>query len=130
MISNLKIDQRRTFAGLVYLSCAPKFEMGSKQQATTRDGLLKWELQVLGATHPDQFGKSTNEVVKVGMTSASNPAEGIPPFTPVELGDFEVGVMEKTKKLPSGEEKIIGVTVWFRCSEIVNVAATRVDKVA
>jgi hypothetical protein len=124
MIANLKIDQRATFAGLVFLSCEPKREMGSDRQAVTKDGSLKWELQVLAAIK-DNFGGTKNEVVKVGMTGRTNPAEGVAPFTPVELGDFEVGVMEKTRKDQNGNEKIIGVTVWFRASEILNVASAK-----
>ncbi len=121
MIGNLKIDQRATFAGLVFLSCEAKREMGSDRQATTKDGQLKWEVQVLGAVR-NQFGQLSNEVIKVGIVARENPAQGIAPFTPCELGDFEVGVMEKTKKNPDGTERIVGVTVWFRATEILLAA--------
>jgi hypothetical protein len=117
MRANFKIDQSRTFAGLVFLSCAPKKAFGSEQQETTKDGQLKWSVEVLGAAF-DGFGGTSNEVMKVSMTSRTNPADGIAPFSPIELGDFEVGVMEKTRKTSDGGEKVIGVTVWFRASEI------------
>ncbi len=125
MMMNFKIDQTATFAGLVFLSCEPKTEMGSDRQATTKDKTPKWEVQVLGAAR-DSFGKTNNEVIKVGIASHHNPAEGLAPFTPVQLVGFEVGVMEKTKKLPDGTEKQIGVTVWFRAAQIRDVAATPV----
>lgn len=117
MRANFKVDQTATFAGLVFLSCQPKLAFGSDQQERTRDGRLKWTIEVLGAAY-DGFGGTSNEVLKVGMASSTNPAEGVNPFTPVELGDFEVGVMEKTKKTQDGGEKVVGVNVWFRASEI------------
>lgn len=117
MRANFKIDQGATFAGLVFLSCQPKLAFGSDQQEKTRDGRLKWTVEILGAAY-DGFGGTSNEVLKVGMVSSTDPAEGVNPFTPVELGDFEVGVMEKTKKMQDGGEKVVGVTVWFRASEI------------
>lgn len=42
-----------------------------------------------------QFGKINNEILKVGVVAHSNPGDGLPPYTPVELVGFEVGVMEK-----------------------------------
>lgn len=117
MRANFKIDQGGTFAGLVFLSCQPKLAFGSTEQERTKDGRLKWTVEVLGAAY-DGFGGTSNEVLKVGIASSTDPAEGIAPFTPVELGDFEVGVMEKTKKNADGSERVVGVNVWFRASEI------------
>lgn len=117
MRANFKIDQGATFAGLVFLSCQPKLAFGSAEQERTKDGRLKWTVEVLGAAR-DGFGGTSNEVLRVGIASSTDPGEGINPFTPVELGDFEVGVMEKTKKTADGGEKVVGVSVWFRASEI------------
>jgi hypothetical protein len=126
MISNFKVDQAATFAGLVFLSCEPKREMRSSVQSTTKDGTPKWEVQVLGAFH-DNFGGTKNEVVKVGIAAHHNPAEDIAPFTPVQLVDFEVGVMEKTKRGQDGSERVIGVTVWFRASKMRSIAEVPVS---
>lgn len=117
MISNFKIDQTATFAGLVFLSCDPKLGFQSTEQEKTKDGTPKWELQILGAFR-DGFGKTNNEVVKVGIAAHHNPADGIAAFSPVQLVDFEVGVMERTKKDQNGQEKVIGVSVWFRASKL------------
>lgn len=122
-LQNFKIDQAATFAGVIYLQCEPKTAFGTDRQDTLKDGTPKWEVQVLGAFR-DQFGKVSNEVVKIGVAAHKNPGEGIQPYTPVELRNFEVGVMEKTKKLPSGEEKVIGVTVWFRAESLRSTADT------
>lgn len=122
-ISNFKIDQTATFAGLVFLSCEPKIEFGSTtDQECTKDGTPKWEVQVLGAFR-DTFGKTNNEVVKVGVAAQKNPGEGVPAFSPVQLVDFEVGVMERTKKV-DGVDKVIGAQVWFRASAVRPLSAT------
>jgi hypothetical protein len=124
MQTQFKIDQAKSFEGMVFVSCEPKRKFRSDEQEFTKDGQLgKWEIQVLAAIR-NGFGQLTNEVLKVGIASRQNPAEGVAPFTPVELADLEVGVIEKTKKLDDGTERIIGVNVWFRCSEILNVAET------
>lgn len=115
---NLKIDQQATFKALVFLSCEPKYKFGSTTDVeTTKDGRTKWTVELLGAAY-DGFGGTNNSVIKVGMASTTNPAEGLQPFSPVELGDFEVGVMERTKNTEGGGEKVIGVTVWYRASEL------------
>jgi hypothetical protein len=126
MISNFKIDQTATFAGLVFLSCEPKLGFQSTSQETTKDGTPKWEIQVLGAFR-NAFGSTSNEVVKVGLAAHHNPGDGIAPFSPVQLVDFEVGVMERTKKDQHGQERVIGATVWFRASKLRSIAETPVS---
>lgn len=122
-IQNFKIDQAATFAGVVFLSCEPKTKFGSDQQDTLKDGTPKWQLQVLGAFH--NFGRQQNEVINVGVAAHSDPAAALQPYTPVELVGFEVGVMERTKRNPeTGEEKVIGVTVWYRAESVRSTAAT------
>lgn len=118
MAQNFKIDQQGTFAGpLLMIQCTPKCEFGSEKQQTLKDGTPKWEAHLLGMFHG--FGGAiAPEIMKVGIAQHGDPSEGIAPQTPVILPGLEVGVMEKTKKLPSGEEKIIGVTVWHRADSM------------
>ncbi|MFD4677010.1 hypothetical protein ACFWNN_45355 [Lentzea sp. NPDC058450] len=123
MIRNFKIDQAATFAGVVFLSCKAKTVFGSTEQDRTKDGTPKWEVEVLGAFYGFN-GETTNEVVKIGISSNVNPTEGLAAFRPVELVNFEVGVMEKTKKNPDGSEKVIGVTVWYRATQVRDIAET------
>ncbi|QWF86088.1 hypothetical protein [Amycolatopsis sp. CA-230715] len=119
MLTNVVIDQSRTFAGLVFLSCAPKMKFGSKtEQDRTKDGVPKWEVEVLGATYTP-FGGTANEVVKVGINAVSDPCEGIPAFSPIELGSFSFGVLEKKRKdRDTGVEQIVGISVFFRADEV------------
>jgi hypothetical protein len=124
MISNFKVDQAATFAGVAFLSSEMKLKFGSQtDQECAKDGTPKWVVQVI-AGFRDSFGKVQNEVLKIGVASHRDPGEGVAPYTPIVLVGFEVGVMEKTKRDQDGQEKIIGVTVWYRCSEIRSTAAT------
>jgi hypothetical protein len=123
MISNFKIDQAATFAAVAFLSCEPKLKFGSQtDQECTKDGTPKWEVQVI-AGFRDSFGKVNNEVLKIGITSHKHPAHDLGMYTPVQLVGFELGVMEKTKKDQNGQEKVIGVQVWYRCAEVRPIAA-------
>jgi hypothetical protein len=123
MFTNFKIDQAATFQGIAFLSCSPKTAFGSTTQETTKDGTPKWVVEVIGSSR-DQFGKLANAVIKVGVASHNEPCKGMHMYTPIELVNFEVGVMEKTRKNPTtGEEKILGVQVWFRAEQVRPIAA-------
>jgi hypothetical protein len=118
-----KIDQAATFAGVVLLSVEPKLAFGSTEQERTGDGVPKWEAQLAAGFR--QFGKINNEILKVGVAAHANPGDGLPPYTPVELVGFEVGVMPKEKKdRDTGTTQQVGISVWYRCDELRSTAAT------
>lgn len=124
MFTNFKVNQAATFDGVAFLACQPKCAFKSTVQLKTDDQVPKWEVQVI-AMFRSAFRGVQSEVLKVGVISHHEPGQGVMPYTPIELVDFEVGVMEKTKKNPeTGEEKSIGVQVWYRASEIRPIAAT------
>jgi len=116
MPATFVVDQAATFSAVVLLSCEPKLAFGSTEQDKDKDGTPKWELQLVGGFR--QFGRTVNEVIKVGVVSHKNPAESIPPFSPVQLVNFEVGVMEKTKG-----DTVIGVQVWYRAESVRPIGA-------
>jgi hypothetical protein len=125
MFSQFKIDQAATFQGIAFLSCDAKTAFRSTTQETTKDGIPKWEIQVV-ALFQSSFGRVQNEVLKVGVASHRNPCEGLTPYSPIALVGFEVGVMEKTKRNPeTGEEKVIGVQVWYRAEQVKALAAAK-----
>ena len=123
-MQNFKIDQALTFLSVLLLSCEPKTAFGDQyRQETTKDGTPKWEAQLVAAFQ--QFGRPQNEIIKVGIASERNPGDGIAVATPVQLVDFEIGVMERKKKDPAtGDERVVGVQVWYRCAEIRPLSAT------
>jgi hypothetical protein len=117
MPQTFKVDQTATFQGVAFLSCSPKTAFGSTEQEKTKDGLPKWEVQVIGGFR-DSFGKTSNEIMKIGVNAYTDPADGFTQFTPIQLVNFEVGVMERTKKGADGVERITGVQVWYRAESI------------
>jgi|SRR5690606_14578411 len=129
MFTNFKIDQAATFEGVAFLACEPKTKFNPikgapREQETLQDGTPKWEIQV-AAIFRSQFRGVQSEVLKIGVASHRNPGEGLMPYTPIQLVNFEVGVMERTKKNPeTGEERVIGLQVWYRAAEIRPITAT------
>ena len=119
MIQNFAIDQAATFESLLFLSCEPKTAFGdSYRQKTTKDGTPKWETQLVARFR--QFGRATNEIIKVGLASERQPAEDLTPATPVELVGFEIGVMDKKDR----NGNVTGAQVWYRCQEVRSTAST------
>jgi hypothetical protein len=119
VIQNFAIDQAATFESLLFLSCEPKTAFGdSFRQETTKDGQPKWEHQLVARFR--QFGKATNEIIKVGQVSEHQPAADLAPATPVELIGFEIGVMDKKDR----DGNMIGAQVWYRCAEVRSTAST------
>jgi hypothetical protein len=113
------VDQAASFQATAFLASEPKMVMGSQgQQETAKDGTPKWEIQVVTAFR-DNFGKTVNEVMKVGFTGSKDPGEGIAMYTPVHLVNFTVGVMDKTRRnRETGQTEVIGAQIWYRCDGI------------
>jgi hypothetical protein len=107
-----------------HVSREPRTAFGEQdKQETTKEGVPKWEAQFVAGFR--QFGRPQNEIIRVVIASECNPGEGIGLAAPVQLIDFEIGVMEKTKRDPeTGEQRLVGVTVWYRCAEIRPTATT------
>ena len=112
--------QRETsFESLLFLSCEPKTAFGdSFRQETTKDGQPKWEAQLVARFR--QFGRATNEIIKVGLAAEQQPGADLAPATPVELVGFEIGVMDKKDR----NGNVTGAQVWYRCSEVRCTAST------
>lgn len=128
MLTNFKIDQTASFPmGVIYLACEPKLQRGSQEQDRVKaSGQFKWESHLLVGVR-NGFGQLGFETLKVGIATDTqrNPMEGVNPQTPVQLIDFEIGVMEKTKRNPeTGQDMVIGVNVWYRASEIRPTSST------
>ena len=126
MPMTFKVDQAATFKGLAFNTSAPKMQFGTQNQETDPNGIGKWEVQVTAMSEGFQ-GKIETEVLKVGVVSATDPGEGLMPFTPVQLVGFEIGVMDKTTRdRNTGETKVIGAQVWYRAQEVrpINAAPT------
>lgn len=115
------VDQAATFSALAFLESAPKTKFGQQGvQDTDRDGTPKWEVQLI-AGFRTAFGQTAHEVIKVNITSAKDPGEGLASYTPVHLGEFQIGVTPPEKRTDAqGREKITGGTVWYRAASITS----------
>ena len=118
MIQNFKIDQTRTFSSVLLLGVEAKTAFGeSDRQELTREGLPKWTAQL--AAEFRAFGRPQRELINVGLIADRNPGDGLMPGTPVELLDFEIGVMEKKNR----DGQVIGVQVWYRAGSLRAISA-------
>ncbi|MEU0360517.1 hypothetical protein ACFY9H_33720 [Streptomyces bacillaris] len=117
------VDQAATFSMVMFLSSSPKMQFGTQQQDTAKDGTPKWEVQVVASF--TQFGRTENEILKVGVLSHTDPAKplnGMP--QPVELVGFRVGVTPAEKRNDkNGNERIVGGTAWYQADEIRALSA-------
>jgi len=119
VIQNFKIDQTRTFGSVLLLGVEPKTAFGDpSRQELTKEGMPKWTAQL--AAEFRAFGRAQRELINVGVAAGKDPGEGIAPGTPVELIDFEIGVMEKKNR--AGE--VVGVQVWYRAGALRPTSAT------
>lgn len=119
MIQNFTIDQTRTFNSVLLLGVEAKTAFGDPyRQETSKDGAPKWVAQL--AVEFRAFGRAQRELINVGLISEKDPGEGMPPGTPVELLDFEIGVMERKNR----EGQVTGVQVWYRAGGMRSTAVT------
>jgi hypothetical protein len=119
MPQNFKVDQVRTFNSVLLLGVEPKTAFGDPyRQETAKDGTPKWVAQL--AVEFRAFGRAQRELINVGLVSEKTRGEALMPGTPVELLDFEIGVMERKNR----EGSVTGVQVWYRAGSIRSTAAT------
>jgi hypothetical protein len=118
-----KVDQAATFDKVILLEIEPRKAYGSEEQERNRDGVLRWTAQVVAGFKA--FDKTNNEVLKVGFDAEGDPRTSIESYTPVQLIDFELGVMPREKKNRETQAlEMVGVTIWYRCSEIRPISAS------
>ncbi|WP_433860284.1 hypothetical protein [Streptomyces kronopolitis] len=112
------VDQVKSFNMLMFLSSSPKTVFGNNdKQDTTKDGIPKWEVQVVATF--TQFGRVENEILKVGIASEQDPAKSVSGPQPIELVGFRVGVSPAEKRTDrNGNEKIVGGTAWYQADEV------------
>jgi hypothetical protein len=112
------VDQAATFEAVAFLGANPRMQFGTQVQDSDKQGVPKWDVEVI-ASFKDNFGKTSHETLKVGVTSLKNPGEGLGMYTPVQLMGFTVGVMDKTiTDKHTGEQKVVGAQVWYRCDGV------------
>lgn len=117
------VDQAATFSGVAFVQSTPKTVFGQPDvKATTQDGRIKWEVQLI-CGFKDQFGNQSHEIIKVNIASYTDPGEGLNQYTPVQVVNFVVGVVPpEIGQDKNGNQKVRGGSTWFRADEIRSLA--------
>lgn len=116
-ISSVYVDQAATFKQAVLVQVDPKLAYQSDQQEKTRDGVPQWVAQVM--VKVENFGRETNEVIKVSIASHKNPAEDIPPFSPLRMHGLAANVYDASRKnRDTNQREVTGAGVSFRCDRL------------
>ena len=117
MATNFVIDQAQSFTRAHLIQADAKLAFGSEVQDKTKDGVPIWTAQIM-VTVPE-FGRETNEIIKVTIVSPKDPAEGIPSFAPVRLHNLRVMVYDASRKNgDTGQREVTGAGVSFRCDRV------------
>jgi hypothetical protein len=88
--STLAVDSRNSFSQAVLVAIGKKLEYGTGAQATSAQGVPKWEAQVAVVFLAEPGRGPDSEVIKVTLTQEKNPAEQVQPG-PVEFDGLRVG---------------------------------------
>ncbi len=113
--TTFKVDQAATYAAIAFVQALPKTKFGSNEPDLTKDGVPKWSVELLVVPRVGPGMQAKSELLRVGVASHEDPGHGLAPMSPVQLVDFEVGVMDGR----DGKAQ-----VWFRAGEIRSTAAT------
>ena len=91
MPATLAIDVRNSFATALLMACGPKLEYGTGAQATSAQGVAKWEAQIAVTYLAEPGMRAQSEVLAVTFTQAEDPGKDIAPGTAVEFDRLRVG---------------------------------------
>lgn len=125
MPSTLAIDTRNTFATALLMSAGAKLEYQTGAQATSAQGIPKWELSVAVTYLAEPGMRAQSEVISVTCTAQANPAEGIAPGTQVEFDGLRVGISTPEQRSNDRGSRIVGGKPWFQASGLRPAHAAR-----
>jgi hypothetical protein len=120
----ITVSQQDTFtAPPIVMSVGPRLKFNSTEQDVTRDGELKWLVQV-AVSYAPQFGmKPVAEVIEVSVTGA-DPSASIAPGTPVEFNRLQVGVSApEQRERKDGGTRISGGRLYWMAAGVRPAAA-------
>jgi hypothetical protein len=115
------VDTAASFSVCILMGCEVKADFNTGEAVKTKDGQYKWAVSVAAQTIPVNGQRSTAETLSITITSTANPAEGLPPGTPIEIEDMRVGTMPPEKR----DEKVYGGKPFFQASGIRPLVASR-----
>lgn len=129
MPATLAIDTRNTFAAALLMACGPKLEYGTGAQATSAQGVPKYEAQVAVTYLSEPGQRSQSEVLAVTLTTHTDPAKDIQPGSPVEFDGLRVGWSAPERRQNDRGDRIVGGKPWYQASglRISHAAARKAD---
>lgn len=93
MPGTFTVDQRQTFAVVVFMGSSPRTKFGQPDvQDATAAGLPKWEVQAAVTFLADPGQRPVTDTLSVTIPATADPGAGLPPGTPVEFDGFRLGV--------------------------------------
>jgi hypothetical protein len=114
MPATLAIDTRNTFAAALLMACGPKLEYGTGAQATSAQGVPKFEAQVAVTYLSEPGMRAQSEVIAITITTPTDPAANIPPGTSVEFDGLRVGWSAPERRQNDRGDRIVGGKPWYQ----------------
>jgi hypothetical protein len=115
MPATLAVDPRNSFERAVLMAIGPKLEYGTGAQATSAQGVPKWEAQVAVTYLAEPGRRADSEVINVTLTQPDNPADKVSSGE-VELDGLRVGWTAPEQR--DNGKGIRGGKPWYQASGI------------
>jgi hypothetical protein len=110
------IDQRATFATAILMGSAPKTKFGETVQDVSANGERKWAVEAAITFHAQPGMRPVSEVISVTVTGPpADPAQAIPPGSPIEFDGFRVGVSTPEKR---DNGRVVGGKPWHSATGV------------
>jgi len=122
MAGMIAVDITNTFSSLFLLGSGPRMRFQTAadrangiapEQDRTRDGQLKWELNLAVTFHSLPGSRIQSEVLSVTLTGSTDPAGSCPPG-PVEVEGLRCGLSAPEM----GERGIRGGKLWWQADRV------------
>ena len=121
MSFTVAVDTAASFSVCILMGSEKKTDFNTGEAVTTKTGEFKWAVTVAAQTIPVNGQRSSAETISITITASADPAEGLPPGTPIEVEDMRVGTMDPEKR----GERIFGGKPYFQASGVTPLVASR-----
>ena len=109
-----EIDTRHTFERAILMAIGPKLEYGTGAQATSAQGVPKWEARSPSPTWPTPGCAHSPRSSPSPAPRPRTPAKDIAPGTSVEFDGLRVGISAPEQR--SNDRGIVGGKPWFQAT--------------
>jgi hypothetical protein len=115
------VDTAASFSVCIFMGSEVKADFNTGEAQRNKDGQFKWAVTVAAQTIPVNGQRSTAETISITIPAATDPAEGLPPGTMVELTDLRIGTVDPEKR----GDRIFGGKPYFQASGVRPLVAPR-----